>query len=360
MPPRPTELDLGLMKDCATDTAALAESVHAEQKRRLRTTLEYARSCSRFYRKRLRELSGAALASGDTTALPFTHPEDLSAWKQFLCISQDGVERLVTLETSGTSGPPKRLAFSAKDLEATKNFFRTGMAQITRKGDRVLSLLPGTHRPHGVYALLREALGKVGVSVFAGCSRADAADLRRDMGAHNPHVVVAAPGQLTLLAELLSENPPAKKRALRGILSSADILPPELAHTLQTHYGILTLDHYGMTETGYGGGVECPAHDGYHLRELDLLFEIVDMESGEPLPDGEEGELVVTTLTREAMPLIRYKTGDAASMLSGPCRCGSPLRRLSRIRGRIARRRGVHVEHMPKGGFHERTSAPAL
>jgi phenylacetate-coenzyme A ligase PaaK-like adenylate-forming protein len=94
--------------------------------------------------------------------------------------------------------------------------------------------------------------------------------------------------------------------------------------------------HYGMTETGLGGGVECEAMEGYHLREADLLFEIVHPVSGEPITDGSRGEVVCTTLTREAMPLVRYRTGDLAAWLPEPCPCSSALQRMGRVAGRLA------------------------
>jgi acyl-coenzyme A synthetase/AMP-(fatty) acid ligase len=95
-------------------------------------------------------------------------------------------------------------------------------------------------------------------------------------------------------------------------------------------------EHYGMTEMGLGGGVDCEAHAGYHLREADLYVEIVDPLTGEPLPEGVRGEVVFTTLTRRGMPLVRYRTGDLSRFLPGPCPCGTVLRRLERVRGRLA------------------------
>jgi phenylacetate-CoA ligase len=96
--------------------------------------------------------------------------------------------------------------------------------------------------------------------------------------------------------------------------------------------------HYGMTETGLGGGVECAAMDGCHLREADLYVEVIDPESGRRLPPGTVGEIVVTTLTREAMPLVRYRTGDLGRLMDAPCPCGSVLRRLQPVHGRLCRR----------------------
>jgi hypothetical protein len=100
-------------------------------------------------------------------------------------------------------------------------------------------------------------------------------------------------------------------------------------------WGCRVFNHYGMTEMGLGGGVECAALAGYHLREADLLFEVVDPESGEVLPEGEEGEVVFTTLTRRGMPLIRYRTGDIARFIPEPCPCGTVLKRLSPVKDRV-------------------------
>jgi len=95
--------------------------------------------------------------------------------------------------------------------------------------------------------------------------------------------------------------------------------------------------HYGMTEPGFAIGVECQAHDGFHFNEADLLFEVVEPESGETIKDETEGELVLTTLNREGMPLIRYRTGDVGALIRRPCRCGaSTLIRIGKIPKRVA------------------------
>ncbi len=362
----PGPMDAWLMQRCGLrDHAALPETLRRMQAERFAATARYARERSAFYRELFRDcppdLFSSSFSLEDAARLPFTVPEDLEQTgfrRRFLCVSQREVERMVTLETSGTSGQPKRLAFSRADLEATKEFFRVGMSLLVRPGERALVLWPGAERPDGVGDLLRQALGQDGISVAAGNPRPEADSLRRELEMHGPHAVVAAPRQLAVLLDLLSSAPDAERLAPAGVLSSAEPLPPVLAEELRRRFGCLVLDHYGLTESGYGGGVECPAHDGYHLRALDLFVEIVDPLSGAPLPDGEEGEVVITTPGREAMPLIRYRTGDAARMLPGPCRCGSPLRRLAPVRGRIARGRdGWTVEAVQKAAFmnaHER------
>jgi phenylacetate-CoA ligase len=91
-----------------------------------------------------------------------------------------------------------------------------------------------------------------------------------------------------------------------------------------------------MTEMGLGGGVDCQAKRGYHLREADMFFEIVDPETGLPVAEGESGEVVFTTLTRRGMPLIRYRTGDISRFIPGECACGTCLKTLEPIRFRAA------------------------
>jgi len=97
-----------------------------------------------------------------------------------------------------------------------------------------------------------------------------------------------------------------------------------------------------MSEMGYGGGVECEALHGYHLREGDLYFEIIDPQTGESVKDGEYGEVVFTTFHRQAMPLIRYRTGDIARFSTDPCACGTFLKTMDKVSGRISNRVLLH------------------
>ena len=138
---------------------------------------------------------------------------------------------------------------------------------------------------------------------------------------------------------------------IRSVLLSTDYVPESIVADIQRTWGCRVYQHYGMTEMGYGGGVECDAHDGYHLREADLFVEIVDPATGRALPDGVSGEVVVTTLTRRAMPLIRYRTGDMARFLPEYCPCGSTLRRLEQGAGPAGERGGAGaVEPASHGG----------
>lgn len=340
-----TPLDAWLAQECgARSPEELPARLEAAQLAALTRTLRHARR-SAFYAARLPDLIPRSL--NDLVRLPFTRPEDLNQYEKFLCVSLGEVERLVTLHTSGTTGPPKRLAFTASDLARTRNFFAVGMSMLVTAGQTLAVLLPGAERPDGVADLLRQALEPRGVTVIfppsALLRETETANLARWLEHRQPHCLVAAPQLLARLPQHLPDGPPD----LTGILASADALDAPLRRALAQSWNCLVLDHYGLTETGYGCAVECPAADirqtddggssGYHIRTLDALVEIVDPDGDAVLPPGNVGEVVITTVNREAMPLVRYRTGDAASLLPGPCACGSPLPRLGPILGRISR-----------------------
>ena len=343
-------LDLWLARQCgARSSEELPGRLAIAQTALLRSTLRQAVRGA-FYAARLRECNLDITSVGDLERLPFTTAEDLRNWGDFLCVSQGDVQRMVTLHTSGTTGQPKRLAFTDADLARTRDFFAVGMSQLVGAGQRLAVLLPGAERPDGVADLLRQALGAAGVDVLAPppevhatpspdadpCAEPGKA-LAQWLEQAKPHCLVAAPAQLALLLKHVPHRGP---QGLAGILTSTEPLDDALGLALRRAWQCEILDHYGLTETAYGCAVECPAHQGFHVRELDVLIEIVDISGRKILAQGEEGEVVITTLQRQAMPLVRYRTGDVACLLPAPCACGSPLRRLGPVRGRIERKSG--------------------
>ena len=364
LPPlTPSRLDAWLEAECGQDPAvSFPERLEAARLDALRRTLHRAASLSRWYGRTLAGIDLDLKSADKLRHLPFTTPEDLRDYREFLCVPQGDVQRIVTLQTSGSTSTPKRIAFSEKDLARTASFFAAGMSQLVHEGQRLMVLLPGAQCPDGVTDLLRQALSPAGVDVVAGSPEATFESLRADLDRWHPECLVAAPHQLAALASA-AENDEFRRLAscVEGIQSSGDILDTAVRDALEQALDCVVLDHYGMTETCFGGGVQCMARNGYHLRELDLFLEILDPVTGDPVPDGETGEIVLTTLNREAMPLIRYRTGDAASWLPGPCPCGSPLRRLSQLRGRYVRMNGTPVLRLVrKGGFYARTAASSL
>lgn len=342
----PCVLDDWLARECGGPGAlSLPVRVQQRQLQLLRQTLHHAASRSRFYSRTLSGHNLQLTSLADLARLPFTTVSDLRRWQDFLCVSQGDVQRIVTLQTSGSTGAPKRLAFSGNDLKRTASFFAAGMAQLISPGQTLLVLLPGATRPDGVTDLLRQALNPASIRVEAGDPAATPESLRADFLRVQPDTVIGGPEQLEALLHAAAQDIMLHEAAcrLRGVLSSGGVFRPDIQARISEAFACLTLDHYGLTESGFGGGVQCPAREGHHLRELDCLIEIVDPDDGTPLPEGQTGEIVLTTLQREAMPLIRYRTGDAASLLPGPCACGSPLHRLGPVLGRYIHECGKTV-----------------
>jgi phenylacetate-CoA ligase len=311
-----------------------SDAVRAYQWRRLQGALEHAACNSLYYRDALTGRLPVATWS-EFTSLPFTTAEDIAADPlEFLCMSQADVARVVTLRSSGTSGQPKRIYFDPDDLERTIDFFRCGMSTLVEAGQRVLILLPGG-LPGSVGDLLVQGLARMGAEGIVHGPVQDPEDALDDILSLRPECLVGIPVQVLSLAR----HPGCRRvphGTLRSILLSTDYVPDAIVAELRRVFDCTVFQHYGMTEMGYGGGVECDAHDGYHLREADLLVEVIDPVTGARQRDGAVGEVVFTTLTRNAMPLIRYRTGDLARLTPAACRCGSRLRRLGKVRGRTA------------------------
>jgi phenylacetate-CoA ligase len=290
---------------------------------RLNHVVAWARERSPFYRRLYAGVSPAPLASLDAVAeLPFVSQTDMRAHGlDMLSVSQGDVARVVTLPTSGTSGAPKRVWFTDADLELTVAFFHHGMKDVVSAGQRLLVLMPG-EQPGTVGALLRIAMERLGVEtiVYGFVDRAE--PVCRVIQEREVDCLVGLPGQVLALARSEPGRHIGPGR-VHSVLLSGDHASVVLRQGIQAAWGCAVFDHYGSTEIGLGGAVQCRALAGMHIREADLLFEVVDPRSGLVLPDGDEGELVVTTLSREGMPFIRYRTGDIASIDPDICSCGS-------------------------------------
>lgn len=317
--------------------APLTRAVIAQhQLKSIRETVAWVRMQSAVYAQRLAEFpEGFPGSLEDVEHLPTTTAEDLAVNAPgFLCVSQSEVSRVVTLQTSGTCGPPKRIFFTAEDQELALDFFANGVTQVAAGRSRMLIALPGD-REGSVGYQLAAGIARAGVvPIPHGLSVDPAATLAR-MEETRVTSIIGLPVQMLALAMTQSAVAKRVMRRLRSIVLCSDHVPTSLVLRLQQSSGVKVFEHYGMTEMGLGGGMNCEAHMGYHLRESDLFFEILDPQTSSPLPAGEVGEVVFTTLNRTAMPLIRYRTGDVSRFLPEPCKCGTILNRLERVRGRV-------------------------
>jgi len=310
-------------------------AIEAWQGERLHSLVAYCRQHSPFYRHKL-AAAGSTTIRGltDLTTLPLTNEAELRQHgPEMVCVSQDAVARIVTLPSSGTTGAPKRICFTEEDLERTLDFFHIGMHHLAQPGQTVAILLPGA-TPDSTGHLLARSLERMQVTSHILGLVTDPEQAARTLASLQADVLVGFPVQLLAVARVAASMG-IPLGTIRSVLLCSDTIPESLHRELQRLLDCEIFTHYGTVETGLGGAVDCAAHCGTHLREADLLFEIIEPQTATPLPEGEWGEIVFTTLTRTGMPLLRYRTGDRGRLLPGLCPCGSAIQRLDRVLGRI-------------------------
>jgi phenylacetate-CoA ligase len=309
----------------------------------LKKTLGYVYSKSSFYQK-LFSTAGVKpddiQGFTDLRKIPFTNPTDLAESPyRFLCVSLQDVKRIYTLTTAGTTGNPKKLFFTKNDLEITTDYMGAGMRTVAAlgglgsQGYKVMILLPD-RKPESQAKLLSKGIEKFdGVPVTTDISL-NYADLAKVIAEVKPDIVFGSVSRIWRIAQELNYD--LRKIGLKIVFLTSEYLSHAKRKKIEQISGCQVFLHYGMTEMGFAGGIECSAHDGFHFNELDFIFEVINPVTGEVLEEGKEGELVFTTLSREGMPLIRYRTGDLTYQVSSPCKCGaSKLHRLGRIVKRI-------------------------
>jgi len=294
----------------------------------LNRQIQYARENSSFWRKSLSDAKLPFLSLDEIEALPFCCADDILAHgAEMVCISQQEISRIVSLPTSGTtSAQRKRIWFSGQDLERTVEFFSIGMQYICSSGDRAAVFFPTNE--NGVSDLLCRALAKIGVIASAHGPVTDISAAVR--AAEAADILVGIPSQLRAIALA------APRLSVKAVLLSADYVPETLRAAISNIWHCPVITHYGLTESAYGCAVECSPKSEMHIRHDELYIEIIDPVSKKVLPAGEFGEVVITTLLRQAMPLIRYRTGDIAALTNSVCVCGSTLPRLCNIKGRLS------------------------
>jgi phenylacetate-CoA ligase len=299
--------------------ASSPATLHSIQAWKLRRTLHHVARHSAFYR-RLFERHGVDVTSishpaelGDL----FTTPQDIvDNPEDFLCRPPQ-----VLYETSGTSGRRKTIYYSYDEVEAATSLMAVGLYHVgIRPSDRVVSTSDYHYWNGGPW--FARAVTKLGAfGAFPG--KIPPAEVYRRLGEHRYDVLIGDVSWILRLTELARDQGP---RPLRLIVGASEGLPRRSREFIEDVWGARMFMCYGSTEGA--GGMECRFRSGYHLNEFSFLFEIVD-------PDGDgNGELVFTTLDRTTMPLIRYRIGDVAKLISDPCECGIVTRRLSPLRGR--------------------------
>ena len=274
-------------------------------------------------------------ALADLSKIPFFVKSDLRENYPFGLLAVPREELVRVHASSGTHGKPTVVGYTNKDLDTWTELMARSMTMAGVRPGMVI------HNANG-YGLFTGGLGfhqggeRIGATVVpvSGGRTARQAMLLRDLGAH---VLVATPSYSLVIAQALADEgiDPTSTPLELGLFGGepwTDGLRAQIDRAL----GIKAINFYGLSEMcGPGVASEClVARDGLHVNEDHFLPEVIDPATGTPLPPGTPGELVFTTLTKEALPLIRYRTGDLGAIATEPCPCGRTTVRLTQLGGR--------------------------
>ena len=320
----------------AMETMTRAE-IEALQLKRLQATVEHCMQ-SPFYKKRFEEngLKPSDIKTlDDLRKIPFTTKQDLRDTYPF-GIASTPLRNCVRLHSSsGTTGNPTVILHTQKDLDEWANQVARNLWMVGLRPDDVFQNSSGYGMFTGGLGFQygAERLGMLTVPAGAGNSLRQIKFIT-DFGTTAIHAI---PSYVTRLYEVMKDNgvDPRKDTKLKVLAIGAEPHSEEQRKRIEDMMGVKAYNSFGMSEMcGPGVGFECKEQNGLHFWEDYYIVEIVDPETLEPVPDGEIGELVLTTLCREAMPLLRYRTRDLTRVLGRSCPCGRNHIRLDRMRGR--------------------------
>lgn len=314
------------------------EKLRELQLERLKKIVKYAYERVSYYRKKFDEvgLKPEDIKNlDDIKYIPFTSKADLREVYPFGMFAVPLSEIVEIHSSSGTTGKPVVIGYTKEDIEVWKEVMARSLTMIGVTKDDIIQIAYGYGLFTGGlgfhYGAL--AIGATVVPASAGNTRRQI-ELMRDFGTT---VLACTPSYALYLAEYAKDEMGIDPRNLRLRVGSfgAEMWTEKMRKEIEKRFGIKAYNVYGLTEIiGPGVAHECEAQSGLHIWEDLFYAEIIDPETGEPLPEGKRGELVLTTLTKKGVPMLRFRTRDITAFVPGICACGRTSKRIERIRGR--------------------------
>ncbi|RAS85487.1 phenylacetate--CoA ligase [Priestia endophytica] len=315
------------------------KEMKALQLNRLKETLIRVYDKVPFYQEKFKELAISPEdihTLEDINKLPFTKKSDLRENYPFNLFAVDMKELVRLHASSGTSGKPTVVGYTKNDISNWSDIVARAIAIAGGEPSGIF------HNAYG-YGLFTGGLGlhyggeRLGMATvpISGGNTDRQISLIKDF---KPTVIAGTPSYILKIAEEMEAiglNP--RESSIKFGIFGAEPWSEEMRKVLEEKFDLKACDIYGLSEVmGPGVAVEChETQNGLHIAEDHFLVEVINPDTLEQVPDGEEGELVFTSLTKEAFPVIRYRTGDIASITREPCRCGRTTTRMSRVKGRI-------------------------
>lgn len=312
--------------------------LEALQVERLRWAVKHAYENVPLYKQRFDEagLDPYSIESlEDIKRFPFIVKQDMRDAYPFGLFAVDRSEVKRLHASSGTTGQATVVGYTENDLKNWGDCFARGIAMVGGSAESTMQVSYG-------YGLFTGGLGAHMGGEVAGCTVVPMStgntkrqiQIMKDFGTD---ILCATPSYALFIADTAIEMgyDPAKDFPISGVILGAEPASEHMREEIRQKFGVKYCDVYGLSEImGPGVAMECSESHGLHVAEDQFLVEIVDPETLEPVPDGQLGELVITTLTRECSPLIRYRTRDLTRIIDEPCACGRTHRKIDRIVGR--------------------------
>lgn len=312
------------------------EKLRQLQTEKLRRTIETALN-SPFYGHRLGKLGitpQSINSVDDIRKIPFTTKQDLRDNYPFGLVAGNMKDAIRIHSSSGTTGHPTVVVYSRHDIDPWANMIARNMYMVGCRDTDVFQNSSGYGMFTGGLGFQygAERLGATTVPAAAGNSKRQIMFIR-DFGTTCLHAI---PSYAVRLAEVFKdEGIDPRSTRLHTLFIGAEPHTDEQRRRIEKLLGVKAYNSFGMTEmNGPGVAFECKQQDGMHLWEDNYIVEIVDPDTLEPVPDGEYGEMVLTTLDRTMMPILRYRTRDLTRIIPGKCACGRTHHRIDRIKGR--------------------------
>lgn len=307
------------------------------QLERLKATVAHAMN-SPFYQEKFKELGitpDDIQTLDDVKRLPFTTKEDLREHYPFGLASVPLKDCVRLHSSSGTTGNPTVVLHTQKDLDEWANAVARCLWMVGSRPEDVFQNSAG-------YGMFTAGLGfqygaeKVGMLTVPAAAGNTKRQIKfiRDFGTTVLHAI---PSYASRIYEVMKEEgcDPRRDTSLRVLCIGAEPHSEEQRQRIEQNLGVKAYNSYGISEMmGPGVAFECPEQNGLHIWEDYFIVEIIDPVTLQPVADGELGELVLTTINREGMPLLRYRTRDLTRILPGKCACGRTHKRLARLQGR--------------------------
>jgi len=305
------------------------------QVERLRHCVDRLKERVPFYRERLSGFGPASIQSlADLSRLPFTDKQDLRDNYPFGLFAAPMSDVVRIHASSGTTGKPTVVGYTSNDIDTWAGLAARALNLAGVTKDDIVQNAYG-------YGLFTGGLGlhygveRLGAAVVPASSGNTSRQimLLQDFGTT---VICATPSYALVLAEAAAEaGYDLKASPLRVGVFGAEPWSEEMRVQIESRLGIIALDIYGLSEVmGPAVAMECTQKSGMHIAEDHFIPEIIDPKTSEPLPLGQQGELVFTCITKEALPLVRYRTHDLARLLPGDCACGRTTVRMEKVLGR--------------------------